>query len=242
MSAVFDKSNHVLCTRHLQLNLVKNMKNKGMSDKEVGRLRDDLNALVTANSEPEFEFLQQKICDKHFNGTNDNYVMNTMEKLRQCVWSVSQTVEYVPINFKTNHNESMNNLLKYYTDHEPKPLKSVVDIVTNIQKIQHEDILSAFYGEGNYELSKERLNYRVSKGAWLKMSEKDRKDYYKKLITGVKKPKKIVQSSDGEVQLEEAHVRMKPGQRRGPRREPQTTVHLPYFQDRTAAEITLVHF
>ena len=99
-----------------------------------------------------------------------------------------------------------------------------------------------FFGEGNYELSKERLNYRVSKGAWLKMSEKDRKDYYKKLITGVKKPKKIVQSSDGEVQLEEAHVRMKPGQRRGPRREPQTTVHLPYFQDRTAAEITLVHF
>ena len=68
-------------------------------------------------------------------------------------------------------------------------------------------------------MSKERLNYRVSKGAWLKMSEKDRKDYYKKLITGVKKPKKIVQSSDGEVQLEEAHVRMKPGQRRGPRTE-----------------------
>ncbi len=79
-------------------------------------------------------------------------------------------------------------------------------LVTNIQKIQHEDILSAFYGKGNYESSKERLNYRVSKGAWLKMSEKDRKDYYKKLITGVKKPKKIVQSSDGEVQLEEAHV------------------------------------
>ena len=69
--------------------------------------------------------------------------------------------------------------------HKKRCLKSVVEIVTNIQKLQYEVILFAFYGEGNYELSKERLNYRVSKGAWLKMSEKDR-DYYKKLITGVK--------------------------------------------------------
>ena len=41
--------------------------------------------------------------------------------------------------------------------------------------------------------------------------------------------------------LLEARVRMKPGQKEAQgQREPQTTVHLPYFQNRTAAEITLV--
>jgi hypothetical protein len=216
---VFPGAQQVLCTLHLKDNIQRNMREMGMTTKEIGDLLDNLNALSTAQNEEEYDHICQAIRFTCFNGRNDVYLENTMQKIKLFVWAIQREEEIVPMNFKNNLAESANNLLKYFSNHEPQSLVDIVKIIENLQKIQYADTLCAMYGQGNYKLIPEKKKFLLPKMEFAKMNPAERFKYFKSLVFGKNPPKKTVTSNDGTLTLENSKVKTKLGQKKSLRTE-----------------------
>ncbi len=71
-------------------------------------------------------------------------------------------------------------MLKHYAGFEPKSLKGMIDLVTNLQKLQNADLEAALYGEGNFDLVEGKRAFRVTKTTWKKMTQTEQEKHVKR--------------------------------------------------------------
>ena len=82
------------------------------------------------------------------------------------VFEISKTDERIPINWKNNHCESINHILKLNLNWKPAKIPDLIKMLEKEVSLQESLTPGALYGTGNFELSLEAACLKVPQSVW----------------------------------------------------------------------------
>lgn len=131
--------------------------------------------LISCRNIKQFELAYIKLLDifrKRLPLFKD-YFDKIAEKIHSTGFSAHQANTWIPIDWKNNHCESINHVIKLSTNWTTLKLPELIDRLYRIVKLQQIDCRRALYGEGNYELAPWMRKIRVSKVQWQTKTDKE---------------------------------------------------------------------
>ena len=200
----FPSSHHLLCTRHLQENVRKYLSDKvGANSKTQKKILKDIfrkKGLASCNKETDFEVEAIKLADEYsiLIPTFVKYFNLIVEKIRHGILLPRQENKWIPIDWKNNSCESMNHIIKLSTNWKSMKIPDLIERLYKIVRLQQVDTRRALYGQGNYELAPWVARFQVRHVDWVRKTEKEKEELYRKFKKGNKKTNKIV-STDGKL-------------------------------------------
>jgi len=100
----------------------------------------------------------------------------------------------------TNNNaESLNHVLKQLIDWKPKPLPTLINLISKHIDSQFRDLERAMIGMGKFELASDYQHFRLKVNLWAGKPLAVRAKIYSKCIKFVPKNNKIVTSADNQL-------------------------------------------
>ena len=131
----------------------------------------------------------------------------------------------VPLNWKNNNCESINNIIKLSTNWKMLKLPDLIEKMYAIVRLQYADIRRALHGQENYQIIPKFKSFVLFTVVWSQKSE-ERDKYFKKFISmpvGVKQT--ILLSTDGDLRIPTTPtIARKPGQQKRVRNQKTVTV------------------
>jgi hypothetical protein len=129
----FPQSKLTLCTRHLEENLKRQLKNKvGMAEqksKEICKAIFGPDGLTNLNTSIGFQEKATEI-ERKFNAVTNSYLSDKLiPAIKEFVHDVHKKDERVPINWKNNHCEAMNHVFKLNINWKPAKLPDLVKML-----------------------------------------------------------------------------------------------------------------
>ena len=216
----FSDAKLTLCTRHLEENLKRQLKNKvGMPENSskqiVGEIfgPDGLTSLDTSVS-----FAQKATeIERRFGEKVGPYLTDKLiPTIREHVFEICKTDERIPINWKNNNCEAMNHILKLNLDWKPAKIPDLVKMLEKEINLQESLTRGALYGTGNFELSHDALCLRVPQSVWQQKKDYEKQQLFRKFLSfGTRKPSPTttITSTDGNFVMPKTKtVARKPGQ------------------------------
>ena len=213
---------HILCAKHLEENVERQAKKKGVKDvKIVIKEIFKQGGLVESKSERDFNKkvaqLKQKYkeeCPKFA-----EYFVNVKNRIKKgiCrpVWQKSCV-----LGFKNNSCESMNHIVKHVLNWKKVlPHKLIIETL-EMSKNQWKEVKAALFDEGNFQLTECAKKFKYSWNAWTEKSQEDQDKIYNKFIKHYCKKDhstQYVTSTDGTITLQKPPNRArKPNQKGRP--------------------------
>ena len=146
----FCEAKLTLCTRHLEENLKRQLKNKiGMPDKESKQIGNEIfgpDGLISLDTTVSFA---EKACDLERN-YKDKVGPYLTEKLiptiKEHVFKIYKSDTRLPLNWKNNHCEAMNHILKLNLNWKPAKIPELIKMLHREISLQEALIRGAIYG------------------------------------------------------------------------------------------------
>jgi hypothetical protein len=218
----FPQSKLTLCTRHLEENLKRQLKNKvGMAEqksKEICKAIFGPDGLTNLNTSIGFQEKATEI-ERKFNAVTNSYLSDKLiPAIKEFVHDVHKKDERVPINWKNNHCEAMNHVFKLNINWKPAKLPDLVKMLEKEVSLQESLLRGALYGHGDYELAASASSLRVPISVWHQKTETEKQLLFKKFLAFGNKKKPTfttLASTDGKLLIPKTStVAKKPGQKR----------------------------
>ena len=113
--------------------------------------------------------------------------------IREHVFEISKTDQKMPINWKNNHCESINHILKLNLNWKQAKVPDLIKMLEKEVSLQESLTPSltrgALYGTGNFELSTEAACLRVPQSVWHQKKDCEKQMLYRKFLSfGTRKP------------------------------------------------------
>ena len=96
--------------------------------------------------------------------------------------TVSDSLFFLPPNWKNNNNESMNHKIKNLGEWKVSKLPKLIKRLLEIHESQVLEIRGALHGRGNFELAERAKHIRVSHDIWIAMTDVQRNKIYSKFM------------------------------------------------------------
>ena len=171
---VFDKSCHILCTRHLMDCLRRRLNNSTISPPSRTIIAKRIMDLRTSNTLDIFDHqsktLGAKIKSKY--PEIGKYYDNFIKILRKYVVIPTLRKE-TDGNYTTQRSESLNSVLKLRTAWKSQRLADLVKILQDLEEAQRIQIRRALYNPGEFELAGPMARLKVSEAQWEEWGRED---------------------------------------------------------------------
>ena len=169
----FPDSQHILCTRHLEENAIRNFgKNVNTSEKVKNSLIAAIfgtSGLLSSNSIVSYTERESEILEE-FGHVGGSYLKDKLlPTLKGKIFLPSQKNENIPPNWKNNNCESMNHKIKLLGDWKVSKTPELIDRLHEIQVSQVIEIRGALHGRGSLELAERARHLRISHALWLEL-------------------------------------------------------------------------
>ena len=169
----FPTAVHLLCTRHLQDSVARNISigtSQTVKNQVLWSMFGTSNSLSSAKTQDEFDRKVANIDQSVFEG---NYFEDTVDKIWKYVAGprIDHPNAGIPINQKTNAVESYNSLTKYAIDWKPQKVQGLINTCRTIAVGKKADRLGAIAGHGNIRLARHKQHHQVSLDRWMSSSE-----------------------------------------------------------------------
>ena len=215
----FSDAKFTLCTRHLEENLKRQLKNKvGMPEKSSKQIVGEIfgpDGLTSLDTSVSFAQKASEI-ERRFGEKVGSYLTEKLiPTIREHVFEISKTDERIPINWKNNHCESINHILKLNLNWKPAKIPDLIKMLEKEVSLQESLTRGALYGTGNFELSPEAACLRVPQSVWQQKKDCEKQMLYRKFLSfGSRKPcPTTLTSTDGNFVIPRTKsVARKPGQ------------------------------
>ena len=107
--------------------------------------------------------------------SSDYFLDRILPLVRDFVFVPRRKLNLPPL-WSNNNAESANHMIKNHNDWKQLSVPKLVIKLNEIIKMQDKDIHRALVGIGNYDLSCQMLNHRITVQRWSSMSALDRKN------------------------------------------------------------------
>ena len=135
--------------------------------------------------------------------------------IREHVLEISKTDERIPINWRNNHCESINHILKLNLNWKPAKIPDLIKMLEKEVSLQASLTRGALFGTGNFELFSEVACLRVRQSVWQQNKDCEKQMLYRKSLSfGSRNPcPTTLTSTDGNFVIPRTKsVARKPGQ------------------------------
>ena len=220
-------SKQPLCTKHLKDNITDYLKNKiGINTKDRIHLIDLIfGEQGILNSAETFQFEER--CSQLLTNANtpdfNNYFERTLKpKLELNYKNLGREGLNASNRWTNNNAESINNIMKLDTNWKPHSTPALINLLTDMIKLQQLDLQRALYNSGNYRLFGLNKNFASGKTSFVPRHQRFKNKYFVKLLnSNVSSPTPssvYVSSIDGTYSVinKAPGVAKKPGQRKRP--------------------------
>ena len=131
------------------------------------------------------------LCTRHLQENVRKYLSDKVE-------ANSRTQKKILKDIFSESCESMNHIIKLSTNWKSMKIPDLIERLYKIVRLQQVDTRRALYGQGNYELAPWVARFQVRHVDWVRKTEKEKEELYRKFKKGNKKTNKIV-STDGKL-------------------------------------------
>ncbi|XP_035690387.1 uncharacterized protein LOC118425564 [Branchiostoma floridae] len=190
------------CHRHIRKNCSEYLQRKvGMSDAARQPVIDAIfgkNGITAATSRVVFEGRLQHAEDLADAGNFGPYFREQVKPLLQSNFNTTSRTDF-PIKTKwTNNNaESANHILKVAVGWKPQSLLGLVQKLSEVVRGQYQEVERAIINTGEYKLTDDFTRFRIHRDTWCTLSEKEREAHLRRFGKEMKKPRRLVISTDG---------------------------------------------
>jgi hypothetical protein len=222
VKASFPNSKLTLCTRHLEENLKRQLKNKiGMPEKNIKTIVNDVfgpDGLTNQNTSVDFDSRAIEIERKYKETVGPYLSEKLVPSIKEHIHVIQKSDDRLPLNWKNNHCEAMNHIFKLNLNWKPAKLPDLIQMLE--KEIKHQEALTrgALYGHGDYELAPSAMHLRMPLSVWQGKSENEKQSWYSKFLRNKQKIKKhelFQYSTDGKLVMPKTTtIAKKPGQKR----------------------------
>ncbi|KAK3085100.1 hypothetical protein FSP39_024223 [Pinctada imbricata] len=178
IQACFPTAQHILCTRHLEENALRNFSSQNVPEKtrnEIIRKIFGTSGLLSSSSRVSYLEREQEILEE-FGQIAGKYLSdNLLPTLKNKVFLPSQANSKIPRNWKNNNCESMNHKIKLMGEWKVSKLPALVERLKDIHESQLLEIRGALHGRGNLELASHAQHLKVTHNAWTCLTDEQRK-------------------------------------------------------------------
>ena len=183
----FPSATQFLCQRHLEENVRRHLQHKvAVTEK----LRNELifliflkDGLVNPKDLVDFE-LRYLSLSNVFLDIAPNFVPYfenaLVPRVRDHVFEPSMSADWMPLNWRNNNCESLNNIFKLSTNWKVLKLPYLIEKMHSIVKFQYADIRRAVHGHGNYELAPKLIPLVLPNAVWCQKNETERTKHFQK--------------------------------------------------------------
>ena len=203
----FPQAKLTLCTRHLEENLKRQLKNKiGIPKKNSKEIVNEIfgpDGLTELNTSVAFAEKSAEIERKYKEKIGTYLTDKLLPSIKEYIFEVSKNDDRIPLNWKNNNCEAMNHILKLNLNWKPATIPDLIEMLKKEILLQEALTRGALYGHGDYELANEAVCLKISLSSWQQKTEQEKALLYKKFLNfGTKKIAPItVTSSDGKLVL-----------------------------------------
>ena len=183
----FPQAKLTLCTRHLEENLKRHLKNKvGMPENESKNVVRDVfgsDGLTNLNSSVLFVEKSSEL-ERKYRETVGNYLTEKLiPSIRKFIHDVSKNDGRIPLNWKNNNCEAMNHILKLNLNWKPAKIPDLINMLYNEINLQEALIRGALYSREDYELSDEAACLKIPLSTWQQKTEAEKALLYKRFLS-----------------------------------------------------------
>ena len=183
----FPCATQFLCQRHLEENVRRHLQHKGGVPE---KLRNELislifgkDGLVNPKDLVDFE-LRYLSLSNVFLDIAPNFVSyfenSLVPRVRDHVFERSMSADWIPLNWRNNNCEPLNNIFKLSTNWKVLKLPDLIEKMHSIMKFQYADIRRAVHGHGNYELAPKLKHLVLPNAVWCQKNEAERTKHFRK--------------------------------------------------------------
>ena len=221
MKQSFSWSHHILCRRHIEENVKRQLRGKvDANDRQTKEVMNDIFGgigLLAVDDEYEFALLsfeaEEKYCTRMPNFFP--YFKKLRGTLLEYVFLPTKKNKSVPITWKNNSCESMNHILKLARDWKVQKIPDLVEKLYKIIKVQYANVRRVLYGIGNYVVTPWMSKYKISQANWAAKTETEKETWFLKFSKSAPKVEKAVKSTDGRLTIPKTQkTAKKPSQRK----------------------------
>ena len=144
----FCEAKLTLCTRHLEENLKRQLKNKiGMPDKESKQIGNEIfgtDGLISLDTTVSFA---EKACDlerKYKDKVGPYLTEKLIPTIKEHVFKIYKSDTRLPLSWKNNHCEAMNHILKLNLNSKPAKIPELIKMLHREISLQEALIRGAF--------------------------------------------------------------------------------------------------
>ena len=168
-------------------NLKRQLKNKvGMPEKSSKQIVGEIfgpDGLTSLDTSVSFAQKASEI-ERRFGEKVGSYLTEKLiPTIREHVFEISKTDERIPINWKNNHCESINHILKLNLNWKPAKIPDLIKMLEKEVSLQESLTRGALYGTGNFELSPEAACLRVPQSVWQQKKDCEKQMLYRKFLS-----------------------------------------------------------
>ncbi|VDI20421.1 Hypothetical predicted protein [Mytilus galloprovincialis] len=216
----FPEATHVLCTRHLKLNLSEKMKNGvGMHRKDRLDIEQRIfgrNGISNADDSAVFEEKCEEVeefCKEKFPSLKGYFSTVLKPVLKGKIYE-PQNAGRIEREWTNNNSESYNHVLKIAVDWKPQSLVDFVIKMTDMVEANYKDLRRAVIGRGPYTLASTHEHFKIDRHVWANKTLMERYKYFAR-FRRYRMKTKLVKSTDGRRVVNEARSKgKKKGQRK----------------------------
>jgi len=220
ITAVLPEATHVLCTRHLQENVKHFLTDDAVTVIDRNTILKEIfgeDGLVDAHDSICFddkcealENLCAGISEKFLNYFQDKLKTNIKLKVNKPL-----KIDQIDRMWKNNNCESMNHVLKQTVDWKTKTLTEFVQLTHELVTGQFRNLKNALVCTGEFRLADSHQQFQSKKSTWIKMTEQQRTNLYKRFRRHIDINTKYITSTDGQTTVVAPRTNgRKPGQRK----------------------------
>ena len=148
-----------------------------------------VDGLTSLNTSVAFSKKSKEI-EEQYKNVGPYLTEKLLPSIKEYVHAIHKSDDRVPINWKNNHCESMNHILKLNANWKPSKLP---DLINMLQKeILHQESLvrGALYGHGDFELSPAVRCLQISLLSYKQKTEHEKATLYRKFLKFRRKRKR----------------------------------------------------
>ncbi|XP_071137045.1 uncharacterized protein [Mytilus edulis] len=215
----FPEATHVLCTRHLKLNLSEKMKNGvGMHRKDRLDIEQRIfgrNGISNADNSAVFEEKCEEV---------EEFCKEKLKPVLKGKIYEPQNAGRIEREWTNNNSESYNHVLKIAVDWKPQSLVDFVIKMTDMVEANYKDLRRAVIGRGPYTLASTHEHFKIDRHVWANKTLMERYKYFAR-FRRYRMKTKLVKSTDGRRVVNEARSKgKKKGQRKRKLADRTTTI------------------
>ncbi|XP_078689169.1 uncharacterized protein LOC144920713 [Branchiostoma floridae x Branchiostoma belcheri] len=202
VSRAWPGCHQLFCHRHIRKNCEDHLQKKiGMADSVKRPLISALfgtNGVTAAKTKVVFEERLRQATQLANEASCGTYIKEQVIPLVTSNFNTISQTNFPISNTWTNNNaESANHILKVAMNWKPQSLRDLIQTLSEIVQSQYQEIERAIINTGEYKLTEDFRRFQTHRDTWCQLSDKNREAHLRRFGKALRKPKRLVISTDG---------------------------------------------